>query len=348
MNLCFGIHPSEQVNNYNDLPERVAICTGNSEKVVTKVSENNNLLLSFCNTTPCALISEFIWLPYINASLGINLLQALEYMTSLHFILTSSNCGAELARILTHLKEKGSVLNEISIMDCRNLNVDFIPAVPCRRIVIETGCCTSLFNCGYHPCRNLHSLHITSKSNFKLNFDSEISKVIEHNCGSLLDLQMSGIKVAKNSVLLLQGTFQKCRALVILIIHNANDGTLASAKLHEVFCSIQGLVSLERLSVSDSVNVFGEDLCALYNLVYQGLPKLKECRLAFQQLIIYFTLLKDPKFEPIQELLAILLSGKQPSPDCHTVAFKWKNNQTVCTWLANLCCNVNFKLRLYM
>ena len=112
---------------------------------------------------------------------------------------------------------------------------------------------------------------------------------------------------------------------------------------------MQGLGSLECLSVSDSINVFGEDLYALHNLLYQGLPNLKECCLTFQQLIIYFTLLKDAKFESIQELLGVLLSGKQPSPDldCHTIAFKWRNNQTVHTWLDSLCCNVNFKLSHY-
>ena len=73
---------------------------------------------------------------------------------------------------------------------------------------------------------------------------------------------------------------------------------------------MQGLGSLELLSVSDSINVFGEDLYALHNLLYQGLPNLKECCLTFQQLIIYFTLLKDAKFESIQELLGILLSGR--------------------------------------
>ena len=120
---------------------------------------------------------------------------------------------------------------------------------------------------------------------------------------------------------------------------------LQPLRLREIFCSMQGLVSLEHLYVSSRYGtVFGEDLCALRNLPYQGLPKLKECHLAYEWLGIYFKLLEDPKFEPIQELLAVLLSGKQPSPDHQTVTFKWKNNQTVQAWLASLCCNVNFKL----
>ena len=117
--------------------------------------------------------------------------------------------------------------------------------------------------------------------------------------------------------------------------------------LCEIFCSMQGLVSLECLSVCDQVDVFGEDLCALHNLLHQGLPKLKKCQLSFQQLVVSFTLLKDPKFEPIQELLADLLSGKEPSPGCHTVAFKWECNQTVHDWLSSLCYSVDFCLCMY-
>ena len=164
-------------------------------------------------------------------------LQAWQNMTSLHFILTSSNCGRELAKILTSLKEKGSILNEITIMDCRNLNLDFvIPAVPCHRLAIETGYFTSLFNCAYHLYGELQSLHVSAKlTGSNLRFDSKISKVIEHNCESLLDLRMSGVKVANNRALLLQETFQKCHALVILNIHYSNDATLASARLHKIF-----------------------------------------------------------------------------------------------------------------
>ena len=104
MNLCFGTDPSKLVDYHNNLPQRLATCTSSSENVIIKVSENNNLLSSFCKTTPCAMISEFISLPYHDASVGMNVLQALQNMTSLHFIL---NCGA---KILTILKEKGSIL----------------------------------------------------------------------------------------------------------------------------------------------------------------------------------------------------------------------------------------------
>ena len=117
-------------------------------------------------------------------------------LLKLIIILTSSNCGVDLAKILTSLKDRGSIFNEITVMDCRNLNMNFIiPAVSYRRIAIENGHFTSLFNCAYHPYGKLQSLHMSAKlTDSSLMFDSKISKVTEHNCVSLLDLRLSGGK----------------------------------------------------------------------------------------------------------------------------------------------------------
>ena len=367
MNLCLGVHPLDQANDYHDPPERVTTCTGNNEKVLIKVSNSWETLAPFINTSPCALISNMIQLPCDNVSVDISVLQALETMISLHFLLTSSNCGAELARIFTYFKEKGSFLNEITIMDggnlkenfhfpplpCRGkekdsshdttvmdegiLNMDFsIPSVPCHKICLDTGC-SSLFDCA---CCHVQSLVIGSSPRF----DSKVSKIIEYNCESLLDLQINHVEVAKNSVLLLQKTLHKCHALVELTIYDINANTLATARLHEIFSSIQGLVTLEHLSVSDSATMFGEDLCALYSLLYQGVPKLTKCELSFRSLVIRFRQLKDPKFKSIQELLAALLSSREEYINDDTEEFAWNKNQTVHTWLANRCCNVNFQL----
>ena len=221
-----------------------------------------------------------------------------------------------------------------------------IPAFTCRRIHLTASHFTSLFKCACHPSGSLQSLHIEGlalDSQNELKFDSGISKIIEYNCESLLDLRIDGVMVVKNSTLL-QETLQKCCTLVVLSIGHANDGTLTSARLQEIFCSIQGLPSVEYLHVYDEVNVFGEDLCALHKVLHNGLPKLKDCQLSFQQLVVYFTLLGNPNFEPIQELLGTLLAGKKPSPHCHTVAFRWRSNPTIDAWLASLRCNVNFHL----
>ena len=154
---------------------------------------------------------------------------------------------------------------------------------------------------------------------------------------------MLGVTVTKSNTLL-QETFQRCRALVILTISNATDGSLNSVRLHEIFCSMKSLLSLECLHISDTINVFGEDLCALHDLLCQNLPKLKDFCLSFHVLIVYFMLLGDIKYEPIQELLCTLLSGKQPTLDCHTVAFRWRNNRMIHTWLVSLRSGVNFQL----
>ena len=123
MNLCVGIHPSIPSDfGFKTIfdPQRATVYTGNYEKVLIRLDEDCNMLPSFLNTFPCALISGQVALPYSDATVGSNVLQALDNMTSLHFTLKFSNCGPEFVKILTYLKEKGSVLNEISIGDEEN------------------------------------------------------------------------------------------------------------------------------------------------------------------------------------------------------------------------------------
>ena len=302
-------------------------------------------MLSCFNTYPCAIQSSYVEL--INETKTvIPLLQMFKKVTSLFCVFKSSKFIADFHEILTVLQQKFFYLNEFVVIDYTkdddHSSVDFsMPVIACQRMHFTTYHFTKLFNCAYHPFGKLQSLHIDAQD--RLEFNSDISKIIVHNCNSLLDLRMSGVRVQRNNTLL-QETFQKCHALVILSIRDANKRSLSSAKLHEIFYSIQGLLNLEYLDVSDTVNVYGEDLCALHDLLYKALPKLKDCCLSFERLVVYFTLLGDTKYEPIQELLDTLLSGKQPSPDCHTVAFGWKSNKIVHDWLAGLCCNVQFDL----
>ena len=305
-------------------------------------------MLSCFNTSPCALQSRLVGLINETKTVIPSLL-LFKNITSLHCTFDSSKFVADFAKILTVLQEKFSNLNEFIVTDLRSdedhTNVDFdMPVATCRRMEFTTIYFTRLFNCAYHPLGKLQSLHIDAHDMWsKLEFNSEISKIIIHNCNSLLDLRMSGVRVPRNNSLL-QETLQKCHALVVLSVRDANGGSLSCVRLHEIFYSIQGLLNLEYLDVSDSVNVFGEDLHVLHNLLYRNLPKLKDCCLSFSKLVIYFTLLGDTKYKSIQELLGTLLSGKQPSPDCHTVAFGWNGNQIVLDWLASLCCNVTFQL----
>lgn len=343
MDVCRGVHPDCQTGHNSDRKS----CTG--EKVLIQLGEYDDSILPFINNSPCTLTSRHVHnIVFDDARPVINALHTLENVTSLNCFLQISNSVEEFAKIVTILKEKYSMLNEISVMDFiahENPNMEFsIPAFMCRRIRLTASRFTSLFKCACHPSGNLQSLHIKGLgSSNKLKFDSGISKIIEHNRESLLDLRMEDVLVAKNSTLL-QETLQKCHTLVVLSIGHANNGSLTSVRLHEIFCSIQGLLTLEYLHVYDEVNVFGEDLCALHKALYHGLPKLKDCQLSFQRLVVYFTLLGNPNFEPIQELVGALLSGKKPSPHCHTVAFRWRSNPTIDAWLASLRCNVNFHL----
>ena len=323
-----------------------------NEKIVilTNIScHPDHPILSCFGTSPCALQSRNVYLLNDNKAM-MTLLQAFEKVTSLTCISTSDSV-AEFAKLLTPLQEKFLTdLNEVYVYssghyDCPNMELS-MPIVACRRIFFYTNHFMRHFECAYHPHRKLQSLHITAPDviQSKLEFNNDVSKIIVHNCNSLLDLQMSGVRVARNDTLLLLETFQKCHALVVLRISKANKGSLSSARLHEIFCSIQALHNLEYLDVSETVNVFAEDLCALHDLLFQGLPSLKDCCLSFSKLVVFFTSLGDMKYGTIQELLGTLLSGKQPSPHCHTVSFGWKSNKIIQEWLASLRCNVNFQL----
>ena len=322
--------------------------TVTNEKIVvlTNIScRPGHPILSCFGTSPCALQSRNVCLFNDNKAL----LQALEKFTSLTWqCISTSDSVAKFAELLTSLQEHFSVdLNEVFIYssgsnDYPNMEVS-MPVVACQRIIFSTNYFT---RCAYHPHRKLRSLHITAPDviQSKLEFNSDVSKIIIHNSNSLLDLQMSGVRVEKNNLLLLVETFQKCHTIVVLRIHDANKGSLSSARLYEIFCSLQTLHNLEYLDVSETVNVFAEDLCTLHNLLFQGLPNLKDCCLSFCKLVVFFTLLGDTKFGTIQELLGTLLSGKQPSPHCHTVSFGWKSNKIMLEWLAGLRRNVNFQL----
>lgn len=335
--VCHGIPMWEALRS-----DRVTVT---SEKILILLNTYctpNHPMLSCFNTSPCALQSRYV--VFINEiETAIPSLLLFKNITSLQ---CSSKFVVNFAEVLKVLQKKFLNLNEFILTDDeKHSNVRFsVPAIACRRMDFTITRFTRLFNCAYHPLGKLQSLRINAHNQWsKLEFNSEIPKIIIHNCNSLLDLRMSGVMVLRDNSLL-QETLQKCHALVVLSIRDANNGSLSCARLHEIFYSIQGLLNLEYLDVSDGVNVFGEDLRALHNLLYRSLPKLKDCCLSFSKLVIYFTLLGDTTYASIQELLGTLLSGKQPSPDCHTVAFGWNGNQIVLDWLAGLCCNVNFQL----
>ena len=213
----------------------------------------------------------------------------------------------------------------IEYLPAVNMPAVNMPGVACQRLCITTDVFTRLFNCAYHPFGKLQSLHITccEHPTSKLEFNSEISKLILHNCDSLLDLQMSGVSVLTN-ISLLQETFQKCHALVVLSIKDAiNDG------LHEIFHSIQGLLNLKYFDVTSYV-MRGEDLFALHDLLYQGVPELRDCCLTFCQLDFTFRFPAKTEYKPIHKMLDDFLSTEK--------------SKVVHDWLTGIRSNVNFQL----
>ena len=292
-------------------------------------------LLSYFNTSPCAIQSTHVKLCDYNKTV-INSLKAFENITSLWCDVTSSKSVVEFAEFVAAFQKRFTILDEVLLIDHDHSNVHTsIPPVACRRMRILTYNFTSLFNCAYQPFGKLQSLHINAPnvSKSKLEFNNEISKIIVHNCNSLLELDMSGVRVARNNTLL-QETFQKCHALVILSIR---DGSKGSARLSDIFYSIQSLLNLKYLDVTELVDVYGEDLCALHDLLCKALPKLKYCQLSFRGLALYLTLLGDTKYESIQKLLRSLLPPS--SYDEHVIRRGFK---AVDDWLAGLRCDVKF------
>ena len=213
----------------------------------------------------------------------------------------------------------------VEYMPTVNMPAVNMPGVACRRLHITTDVFTRLFNCAYHPFGKLQSLHITCYDHptSKLEFNSEISKLILHNCNSLLDLQMSDVSVLAN-ISLLQETLQRCHALVVLSIRDAiNDG------LHEIFYSIQGLLNLKYFDVTSFV-MRGEDLFALHDLLYQGVPELRDCCLTFCQLDFTFRFPAKTEYKPIHKMLDDFLSTE--------------NSKVVRDWLTGIRSNANFQL----
>jgi len=313
-------------------------------KVLIEVNKYNKQLLSCLNTYPCAMVLRHI----DNMSdVSINSLCGLGLVRSLHCIISDLKSMLGFTELLTALLNNFTSLDEVVIV--YNAIDDLLPnkmpvLVSCRRMKFVVNQFTSVFKCAYHFDRKLQSVHVKYlESDHMLKFTKDLSDIVVCNSNSLLDLCLSGVTVLKENCLLHE-TLAHCQSLVVLELSNTNNGSFSSVKAHELFSSLESLLKLEFLIVSDSINVFGEDMYALYNLLVQNLPKLKYCHLSFHCFVVYFSLLEDDKYEPIKELLHTLLSDKEPTADCHTVAFRWRSNQKLQVWLCHLRYNVKFKL----
>lgn len=147
---------------------------------------------------------------------------------------------------------------------------------------------------------------------------------------------------------MLQETFQNCQSLVTLNLFTNNDSIPQESRVRllEIFSSMESLSNLEFFHLSGrTMGVYGEDIFALYKLLHQHLPKLKECYLScFFCLIVNTTIPEDKNCESIQKLWDTLLSVNRLSPDSPFVYFPWKGNYVLHNWLSALRCDVNFYL----
>ena len=315
--------------------------------MLIEVKKHCDNLISCLNTHPCAMMPRHFEYLSVDSSVVIKSMcaRALGHIRSLHCVFNDLISLQKFNDLLTMLQKNSNNLDEVVIVYHKTdyLLLSEIPLVVCRRLKFIVNQFTSVFKCAYWPSI-LQSLHVQhAGSGHKLNFTKDLSDIVTLSSSSLLDLCLSGVGVLKENTLLKE-TLMHCQTLVVLELHNTNNGCFRSAKAHELFSSLRGLVKLEFLVVSDTINVFGDDICELCHLLVGCLPKLKHCHLSFYRFIVYFTLLNDKKYEAIQDLLHTILSDKEPTADCHTVAFKWRNNQSMLAWLSELRYDVNFKL----
>ena len=343
INVCHGKPPAEP------LGDAVFPNLKTDMKVLVEVIKCNEELLSCLYTHPCAAMPRHVDNISDVSIDTISSLCGLGLVRSLHCIISDLKSVLRCNELLTVLQKNSTTLDEVVIVysAADDLMPNKMPVlVSCQRLKFVVSQFTSVFKWAYNPDKKLLSFHIKcveSAADHKLEFTKDISDIVIYNSNSLLDLSLSGVTVSKENCLLRE-TLAHCHSLVVLELSNTHNGSFSSAKAHNLFSSLEILLKLEFLIVSNSINVFGEDMYALYNLLVQYLPKLKYCHLSFHRFVVFLSLLEDKKYEPIQELLLTLLSNKKPTADCHTVAFRWRNNQNLQVWLCRLRYDVEFKL----
>ena len=293
INLCHGKPPVELLGDV-DKP--------NDTKVLIELNKYCEQLFLCLDTHPCAVMPRHVDYTSDVSIVTISSLCALGLIRSLHCVVSDLKSVLGFNELLTVLKKSSTKLDEVVIV-CHATD-DLLPSdmplvASCRRLKFIVSQFTSVFKSAYHPSRKLQSFHVKYlECDHKLKFTNDLSDIIIYNSNSLLDLCLSGVTVLKENSLL-QETLTCCQTLVVLELCNTNNGSFSSAKAHELFYSLECLLKLEFLIISDSINVFGEDMYVLYNLLVCYLPMLKHCHLSFHRLVVYFSLLDDKKYESI-------------------------------------------------
>jgi len=353
INLCDGKPPVKQSANAN----RQVFSP--DTKVLVEVNKYCDQLFSCINTHPCAVIPRRVEYLSADSSIVINSLCALGNIRFLHCVIKDLKSVSEFDEMLTVLQEQHVVLDEIVVFHhtTDDLTYHGTLGAQCRRLKFVVSHVTSLFSYAYHSPKKLQSLHINSTKyggvySHRVKVCKELSDIIKYNSESLVDLCLSEVTVLKNMSLLCE-TLQSCQQLVVLQLYITSEedyrslageeNFLSPSGLHKLLASLESVPNIEFLKISSPfMDIFGEDILALYNLLYRHLPQLRRCHLIFSVFVVHFSQLKGSSFEPLLDLLHSLLPPDKTSAFVSdTVAFKWSTLQT---WISALRCGVDVVL----
>ena len=346
INLCHGDPP---VKHLADVDTQLFSPT---MEVLIEVNKYCDQLLPCINTHPCAVMPRHVEYLSADSSVVINSLCALGNIRSVHCIIKDDKSVSEFDELLTVLQEQNHVLDEIVLFHhLRDFTFHEALGTQSRRLKFVVKYFTGLFNCARHSSNKLESLHVNSvKFGRDLKFCKELSDIIKYNSKSLVDLCLTEVIVLKNMSLLCE-TIQTCQQLVILQLYITSEvdysslvrqglfysgqSYLSPSGLHKLFACLESLPNIEFLKISSPfMEMFGEDILALYNLLHQYLPQLRRCYLIFYVFIARFSLLEDSKYGPILDLLQSLLPDKKPAVNSDAaVVVKWSKLQP---WMSAL------------
>jgi len=344
INLCDGKPPVRRLTNTDR-----QVFSPNT-KVLVEVNKYCDQLFSCINTHPCAVMPRRVEYLSADSSIVINSLCALGNIRSLHCVIKDLKSVSEFDEMLTVLLEQHIVLDEIIIFHhtTDDLTYHGTLGAQCRRLRFVVSHVTSLFSYAHHSSRKLQSLHIKSTKygvySHRVKVCKELSDIIKYNSESLVDLCLSEVTVLKNMSLLCE-TLQCCQQLVVLQLYITCDedyrsllcreNFLSHSGLYKLFASLESLLNIEFLKISSPyMHIYGEDMLALHNVLHRYLPQLRRCHLIFSLFVVHVSQLKESSYEPILDLMHILLPlEKRSSIASDTVAFKWSILQT---WMSAL------------
>lgn len=169
------------------------------------------------------------------------------------------------------------------------------------------------------------SLSVLSCSPKFIEINSILGQFLDANSKTLEFLQLKYVLT-----LLPPNLLQKFANLRVLSVsvntssrwsHHTNQAVTAS----QIFTALEHLYYLEYFEWSEPLNIITRDILALYNLLSNFLPKLVHWHWKLSNFLLFTTDLKNSTFEPLEEILKVILAGKTASSWCTTYKFAWDN-----------------------